>query len=436
MQTKHILPFAAAMYLLTGCSQIDNASSGDVQTIATATATTTIAAQTTTAAMVTASDDTQLTSMGPLEVYTEIKLEEYIRDYGIPIKDAAALVGTSGLGVTVENGDALVDTSETGDFELPVRFQYQGQTYEKLLCYTVEDTTPPLLLNSGDGAVVQRGDRFDLNDYVGYGDNYDDAPVLTYTGTVDTAAVGSYDLTASVSDAAGNQTSWDLTITVAEELPTPTDNEARISFDRFAAQYGGDHVRLGIDVSKWQGDIDFEAVRDSGCSFVIMRMASYYDEMTMDSYYQANMAAAQAAGLDVGIYFYTTDHDPDTLRAHAAWIAEQLDGQALDFPVVFDWESFSNYQQYGMSIHDLNQLFQIFAEEMESYGYPVMLYSSKNFLNTFWEPQTVHPVWLAHYTDETDYSGDYVMWQATSCGRIDGIEGDVDFNVLYTDRLS
>lgn len=419
MQTKHMLGIAAALCLFTGCSKIDTVSAPGTQPLVpdkTLAATQTTSAQHTPAAP---PDGVILTGKEQLEVHTEIKLDEFI--------DTA--------NVTIENGNTLVDTSKTGTFELAVPFQYQNHSYEQTLSYTVVDTTPPVLLNGGSGSVIQRGDSFDLNDYVGFGDNYDAAPTLTYTGQVDTASAGDYDLAAVVSDAAGNQTSWELTITVADEIPVPVDNNERITFDTFAAQYGGDNVRLGIDVSKWQGDIDFEAVKAAGCSYVIMRIASFYDEMAMDSYYQANMSAAKAAGLDVGVYFYTTDHDANTLREHAAWIAEQLDGQELDFPVVFDWESFSNYQQYNMSIHELNELFEVFAEEMEGYGYSAMLYSSKNFLNNFWYAHETHPIWLAHYTDETDYDGDYVMWQATSCGRIDGIAGDVDFNILYTDRF-
>ncbi|MGN0612292.1 MAG: GH25 family lysozyme, partial [Porcipelethomonas sp.] len=228
--------------------------------------------------------------------------------------------------------------------------------------------------------------------------------------------------------------SWELTVEVTDNIPVYEDNNTRLSFDSLKQQYGETGVKFGIDVSKWQGDIDYEAVKNAGCSFVIMRIGHYYDEIGMDEYYKANMDAAKAAGLDVGVYIYTTANTTEEIKENAAWIAEQLDGQPLDFPVVFDWEDFSNFQQYEMSINDLNELFELFASEMEKYGYSSMLYSSKNFLNNFWYEQTEYPVWLAHYTDKTTYAGDYVMWQMSCFGRIDGIEGDVDFNILYTDR--
>ena len=70
---------------------------------------------------------------------------------------------------------------------------------------------------------------------------------------------------------------------------------------------------------------------------------------------------------------------------------------------------------------------------MESYGYSAMLYSSKNFLNNFWYDHSDYPIWLAHYTNDTDYTGKYDMWQMSCYGKIDGIAGDVDLNILYTD---
>ena len=189
----------------------------------------------------------------------------------------------------------------------------------------------------------------------------------------------------------------------------------------------------GIDVSKWQGKINFEAVRDAGCQFVIMRIGHGRNGMEMDEYYRSNMAGAKSAGLDVGVYFYSTANTEKAVRQEARWIAENLKGEKLDFPVVFDWESFSNFQKYGMSIHDLNMLFEAFADELQKQGYSAMLYGSKNYLQNFWYPQKKYPVWLAHYTDQTDYLGDYAIWQMSCRGRIPGIAGDVDLDIQYMD---
>ncbi len=364
-------------------------------------------------------EDAVLKVLEEIEVYEKLTLSELLAE----------------TNVNLENGDEIVDTSETGSFEITVSYTYEDELYEHPLSYTVSDTTAPVLLNSGWNPYIERGDAFDLNDYVGFADNYDSNPTLTYTGYVDTNICGVYPLTATAADSSGNAVSWDLNINVVETIPVPEDNNPRLAFSDFTQQYAGDNVKFGIDVSTWQGDIDFEAVKNAGCSFVIMRIGYYYDEIKMDDWFVSNMAEAKAAGLDVGVYIYTTANTEEEVRENASWIADNLDGQKLDFPVAFDWENFTNFQKYEMSIHDLNTYFEIFADEMEQYGYSAMLYSSKNFLNNFWyDHSDEYPVWLAHYTDQTDYTGEYNMWQMSCYGRINGIAGDVDLNILYTDE--
>ncbi len=333
--------------------------------------------------------------------------------------------------VEIKNYDEFIDTGKTGKLNANISYIYNNKLYKQSVSYSVVDTTEPVLLNSGEYSILQRGTAFDLNEYVGFADNYDSNPKLTYEGFVDTSLCGIYPITAQVSDSSGNNISWDLNIEVVDEIPEPEDNNTRIAFDEFTQKYSGENASFGIDVSRWQGDINFEAVKNAGCSFVIMRIGHYYDEIEIDEYYKANMEAAKKAGLDIGVYVYTTANTKEEICENAEWIANQLNGQQLDFPVVFDWEDFSNFQQYEMSIHDLNELFELFASEMRKYGYSSMLYSSKNFLNNFWYENTEYPVWLAHYTDQTDYLGEYVMWQASCFGQIDGINGDVDLNILW-----
>ena len=89
-----------------------------------------------------------------------------------------------------------------------------------------------------------------------------------------------------------------------------------------------------------------------------------------------------------------------------------------------------------MSIKDLNDIYAAFADELEKNGYSAMLYSSRNFLLNFWSEKTKasHPVWLAHFVDETNYEGEYAIWQASAYGRIPGIAGDVDMDIQYLDK--
>ncbi|MDE5582704.1 MAG: glycoside hydrolase family 25 [Ruminococcus sp.] len=363
-----------------------------------------------------------LETLDNVEVYEKIKISDFVTDTNIEILNPDELISTNKLGVSEVYIDCLGDE---GEFQQKVK-------------YTVSDTTAPVILNMGTSPYTQKGEPFNLSEIVGFADNYDPVPTLTYDGTVDTDTVGIYPITAKITDNSGNETSWDMTIVVLNEIPdknfSGSSDDSTTDFKDFVKTYEGENRQFGIDVSTWQGDIDFKAVKKAGCDFVIIRIAYYYDMITIDDCYLANIKNARDAGLKVGVYFYTTDNTADGIKEHAKWIAETLDGQELDFPVAFDWEEFTNFQEYRMSIHDLNELFNLFSAEMASHGYSAMLYSSKNFLENFWINDYNRPVWLAHFIDKTNYTGDYFMWQASCTGRIDGIDGDVDMNILYTDR--
>ena len=351
-----------------------------------------------------------------LEVYSKVKMRDFIE------RSNAELLFP----------DDLVDTKTLGDHETSVKLKFDGETYSATVRYTVSDTRAPIVLNPGDNAAVPLWSDFSLENYVSYADNYDRSPKLKYKGTVDTSAAGAYPIKATLTDSSGNSFSWDLTVYVGIDPPVQdTMTGDGMSFDEFRTAYAGDNRAFGIDVSQWQGSIDFNAVKEAGCEFVIMRIAyGDNDGMTLDSTYTQNMANATAAGLPVGIYFYSEDNNPDDVRDHARWIAGLLAGRKLDFPIAFDWEDFEHFQSYGMSIDDLNELYEAFADELSLYGHETMLYSSKNFLEFFWTNDYHRPVWLAHYVDQTDYAGEYMIWQRCY-GSISGIAGDTDFNVLY-----
>lgn len=372
-------------------------------------------------------DDLILETPETVEIYEFMTVSDFVRQANVEIL----------------NGDRMLDTSEMGEHEIYINCRCSYGEFQKKVKYTVADTTPPTLLNMGVSPYVTKGTEFDLKKIVGYADNYDPVPVLTYDGEVDTETIGNYPITAHVTDSSGNETSWDMTVVVLSETPssdfsgewTP-DYSDGTPFTDFIETYAGEDRKFGIDVSTWQGDIDFNAVKNAGCDFVIIRMGHFYDEIKQDDWYTENIRKAREAGLEVGIYFYTTLNSADSVKELAEYINETLDGQELDFPVAFDWEEFTTFQEYNISLHDLNELFNLFCAEMESYGYSAMLYSSKNFLLNSWTNNYNEPVWLAHFVDETDYTGDYFMWQASSTGLIDGIDGYVDMNILYTDKLN
>ena len=192
---------------------------------------------------------------------------------------------------------------------------------------------------------------------------------------------------------------------------------------------------VGIDISRWQGDVDFERVKAAGCEFVYMRIGGLDDgELYTDRYYRYNIEAAKAAGLKIGIYWHAEESTPEEVKASVAYLMDVLDGEEIDYPIAYDWEDFRHFENYGMNFKDLNDHLDIFVEEIGKRGYPACLYNSKYYLETIWTNEANLPIWLANYTSATAYKGDYFMWQHSNTGRIDGIEGDVDLDVMYLEK--
>ncbi|MBQ6456875.1 MAG: DUF5011 domain-containing protein [Mogibacterium sp.] len=332
----------------------------------------------------------------------------------------------------------FLDTDTLGEKELtytvtaPVLGGLLNPEKDFTLSYTVTDTVPPLKIWSGSGSVVQRGTEFNISDYIAYGDNADPQPKLKAEGEVDINTNGTYPLHITVTDASGNSVDWDMTIEVADSVPAYTDDAERIQFTDFRSKNAGSGRSFGIDVSSWQDDVDFEAAAAAGCEFVMIRIGySSGGEVTVDSKFDQNWERARAAGLKTGLYLYSYDNNEEDVRASADWIIEKLSGEKPDLPVVFDWEDFGRFQTYKMSLTDLNRLYDVFADELAAGGYDCMLYGSKNYLEKIWTDTDIRPVWLAQYAEKPDYKGPYRIWQACSTGRIAGISGDVDLDIMY-----
>ena len=286
---------------------------------------------------------------------------------------------------------------------------------------------PPQLLNWdprwGYWVTVGMGDHRDLDEIISYGDDHDPHPSMTWEGDFDPDEPGEYPITVTLTDSEGNSADYDLTVSVPWETMT-----AGSDFDLFLSQNEG--KPCGIDVSVWQGDVDYDAVKNAGAEFVLMRIGygdSYGSEL--DEKFTQNLENARAAGLRVGVYYYSTADSPEGAAAQADWILNQLDGAALDFPVAYDWENFSCFQEWGMSFDTLNAVYDTFSERMAENGYDTMLYAEPNTLGKAWYLPG-KTVWLADYGVNTGYEGDHYMRQCWNTGRIDGIDGDVDLNVL------
>ena len=297
-----------------------------------------------------------------------------------------------------------------------------------------EDQKAPQFLYYRGTPTIKVGDAFDVHKYIGYGDDCDRNVDLTIQGSVDTSQEGTYPLKLTLTDDAGKTTSKDMEVRVVTEISSggggsTTEKE---QFSDFVANYKNENTLVGIDVSRYQGDIDFESVKAAGCEFVYMRIGGFSGgEFFTDKCFVQNFARAKAAGLKIGIYTYTEDSNAKEVAATVKYIMGVLGNEPLDFPIAYDWEDYKHFEEYGMNLHDLNDLLDYFGEEVAKYGYSSCLYGSKNAMLNIWTKPRKDPVWLAQYYSSCTYEGDYFMWQHSSSGRIDGIGGDVDLDVYY-----
>ncbi|MDN4491941.1 GH25 family lysozyme [Ureibacillus aquaedulcis] len=185
----------------------------------------------------------------------------------------------------------------------------------------------------------------------------------------------------------------------------------------------------GIDVSRYQEDIDFEAVANAGMEAVIIKSSEGIDYT--DPNFEVNYEGAKAAGLKVGFYHFLTATTVEQAREEANFFASIINGKEIDIKPVMDFEDLE-----GLSIEDINAIALTFAQAVESLtGHPVMVYSNAdNATNVFGESFTQYSLWLAQY-DGSEPSDEVIWdtwagWQYTDTGSVPGINGDVDLNIF------
>lgn len=228
--------------------------------------------------------------------------------------------------------------------------------------------------------------------------------------------------------------------TVQTEPPLPT---SPFGYNDF--QYDGDYLTcltqesvLGIDVSIFQGIIDWQAVKDAGVDFAIIRVGGrgYGTEgkLYADDNAQINYEGAKAAGIQVGAYFFSQAITEAEAREEAAYILEQTAHWEMDMPIVYDWEYISEEARTAnLDPRTLTECTRAFCETVEQAGREAMIYfnpeqSHKQF---YIEELGDYRFWLAMYADRMLYPHRVDMWQYTNEGTVPGIEGNVDINLYF-----
>ena len=194
---------------------------------------------------------------------------------------------------------------------------------------------------------------------------------------------------------------------------------------------------FGIDVSKWNKDIDWAKAKAAGVEFAIIRCGyrgSVTGALVEDPYFLRNIQGAKAAGVKVGLYFFTQATNAVEAVEEASMVLCLNGGLPLDYPIFIDTEGAGgNGRADGLDVATRTEVCRAFCETIESAGYRAGIYASRNWYynNLDMTRLDSHVIWLAEYREYPKYEGKSQMWQYTSGGSIDGIEGRVDFNISF-----
>ena len=229
-----------------------------------------------------------------------------------------------------------------------------------------------------------------------------------------------------------------------EKLPEPEKNP----YGKLDFQYEGRYLGCikagtspGIDVSYYQGNIDWKKVKESGIEFAIIRVGyrGYGEEgkMVEDKLAHRNIQGAIQAGLKVGVYFFSQATSVEEALEEADFVLARIKNYDLTMPVVYDWEYVSEEARTAnVDPRTLTDCYLAFCGRLEEAGYTPMAYfnthqSRKMMYLTELEQ---YPFWLALYSDRMTYPYRIEMWQYTDSGKVPGIEGNVDINLMFTDE--
>ena len=334
-----------------------------------------------------------------------------------------------------------INTDKIGKKEIKFKYRTdEGYPVKYKIEIEIVDSESPYITKTNSKTIYTDYDG-NLEEEFFCGDNYDKNPKCIIEGEYDIKTPGSYNLIYKGEDQSGNISKTHFTLYVKEKPKienNSSDNTIKEEknytyFKEIKEEYTGDKLKFGIDVSHWQEDIDFNRVKKSGVDFVYIRVGrgdGIGNDYVLDSKFKQNIEGFNKVNIPVGVYFYSNANSVNDAKKEAKWIIKQIKNYKVDLEIVFDWENWSNFQDYNLSFHDLIDMSNAFNKEIKKNNYNGMLYGSKFYLETIFKNPKGN-VWLAHYTRNTDYSGEYKVWQLCDNGYVDGINGEVDLDIMY-----
>ena len=329
----------------------------------------------------------------------------------------------------------LVDTNEVGFQDIIITFKNKyGFIVGKNVTIEVKDVVSPMVVVNNPYN-VEVGSIDSLEDKIFCADDYDDMISCDIIGEYNLDKIGKYDLEMVAVDKSGNSTNKKFTLNVIKkQVGNSNQNVYRYtSFDSIYKKYKNENTKIGLDISKWQGDVDYKTLKQKGVEFVMLKIGGQTKidgEFNIDPKFYDNIRGAIDNDIKVGVYFYSYAKSEKEAIKQANWIVSKLGDNNLDLPIVFDWENFSSYTKFHISFHTLNKIAKAFIDRVEELGYDGVLYSSKYYLENIWYKED-YTNWLAYYNSDFNEYKDYYMWQLCNDGKIDGIDGYVDIDIMY-----
>lgn len=232
------------------------------------------------------------------------------------------------------------------------------------------------------------------------------------------------------------------TETETPTLPPPTENV--FTPDDF--DYDGDYLTCvtdesirGVDVSSHQGDgVEWEKVREAGFEFAMLRVGfrgyGQSGVMKADQYAKSNYEKARAAGLKVGVYFFSQATTPEEAVEEAEFVLQLIEGWDLQMPVAYDWECLAeDYRTVGVDSRTLTDCTKAFCDRIRQAGYEPMVYfnPSQSRTQLILSELVDYKFWLAMYSEYMTYEYKVDMWQYTNQGSVPGIKGNADINLWF-----
>ena len=244
-----------------------------------------------------------------------------------------------------------------------------------------------------------------------------------------------------------------LTSPYGDEIPAYSDvgrtdlnSELFLKDEKDRYYYNDDSVKTftGVDVSVFQEEIDWEAVKNDGIDFAMLRVGyrGYGTEGLIgeDDLFYTNYENALAAGLDVGVYFFSQATTPEEAREEARFVLDRIKGLNITYPVAYDWEAidYDDARTDNMTTEQISDCAVAFCQTVSESGYQVLVYFNRElgYFNYDLSKVNRYHFWLAEYVTTPTFIYDYKIWQYTKEGQVDGIDGNVDLSICVYDYVN